>query len=179
MGLSMGSPARGLQRAACGRIVPRMSLYVLASIHGYLAAFAVALCLHPWFALRKARRPSRATRLSGYLASAGVVITNVMGWVIYPAYREVVKLDLYRHARPAGVLFEVKEHLAWFAFALAIAGAVMMAAATGPRGVTLRRPIRTIYALVFLLSLVVGVLGVWISSVNGFERALDPLVHGG
>jgi len=175
----MGSPETILRTANGRRIVPAMLLTVLASVHGYVAALSVALCLHPWFALRKARRPSNATRLSGYLASGGIILTNVAGWVIYPAYRELVKLDLYRHARPIGLLFEVKEHIAWFALALAVAGAVFMAAATGARGVTLRRPIRTIYGLVFLLSLVVGVLGVWVSSVNGFERALDPLVHGG
>jgi hypothetical protein len=117
--------------------------------------------------------------LSGYLASTGVVVTNVMGWMVYPAYRDEVKLDLYRHARSAGVYFEVKEHLAWYALVLAIAGAVLMASATGARGMALRRPIRTVYGLVFVLTLVVGALGVWIASVHGFERSLEPVLRSG
>jgi len=146
---------------------------LLQKVHGYLAFLGIALCLHPWFALRRARRPSRWTRVSGYLASALIVLTNVMGWVIYPAYRDIVKNDIYRHARPVGLLFEVKEHWGWFACALAIAGAAMMWASVGPDATRLRGPVRATYLAVFLFSASVAVMGIYVSTVHGFPSLLD------
>lgn len=141
-------------------------------VHGHVAVLGAALCFHPWFALRTAGRPSGATRLAGYLASGGVVLANVLGWVIYPAYREEVKADLYRYARPVGLLFEVKEHLAWFALALAVAAATLMWMSQGTSGVGLRASVRTAYLWTGLLMTAVCAMGVWVSVHNGFSYAI-------
>ncbi len=145
---------------------------LLEMVIGHLALLATGVCLHRCFALSKARGPSRATRLSGYAGTALVVATSALGWIIYPPYRELVKLDLYAHARPVGVLFEVKEHLAWYALALAVAGGVCMALSGGEAGPRLRPAIRASYTAAAVLLLACGVMGVYIASVNGFDDML-------
>lgn len=149
---------------------------LLQKIHGHLALLGVALCFHPYFALRRARRPSRWTQLSGYLGTLLVALTTGTGWWIYPAYREQVKLDLYRYTPAVGNWFEVKEHIGWYAFALSLAAAAMMHVAARPGGMHLRLPVGQVYALTGILVLLVGALGIWISTVNGFPYGLD--VHG-
>jgi hypothetical protein len=147
---------------------------LLEKIHGHIGLLALALCLHPPIALRSARRPSRATRISGYLAAGAVIAVNVIGWIIYPEYRTSVKLDLYRHARFFGLLFEVKEHLAWYAIAPAVAGAVALWHADGEHGIALRRPIQWLFLATFALVAAVAIMGVVIASVNGFDDAIVP-----
>jgi predicted membrane protein len=151
---------------------------LLEKIHGHLGLLSLALCLHPPFALRRARRPAWRTRLAGLLASAGVILVNVSGWYIYPEYRGTVKLTLYRHERFWGVLFEVKEHLGWYALALAAVGVMLMLAADGTRGADLRRPIVLVYGAMAVLVTAVAVMGVLISSVHGFPDALQALPSG-
>lgn len=148
-------------------------ILLLAKLHGHIAVLGAALCLHPWFALRRARRPGWGTRLSAYLASGLVIATNVVGWVIYPAYRQTVKLDLYRHVEPVGTAFEVKEHLAWFACALAVAGAVATWYSAGAAGARLRPQLRTLYGAVGALMLVVCGLGIWVASTRSFDDQLE------
>lgn len=149
-----------------------MNDLLLQKVHGHVALFGAALCFHPWLALRSAPRPSRATRIAGYLASGFVVLANALGWWIYPAYRQTVKLDLYRHARPIGLLFEVKEHMAWFALSLAVAAAVLMAMSSGTSGVGLRSSVRTTYFWSGVLMTAVCVMGVWVAVYNGFPDAI-------
>lgn len=144
----------------------------LEKIHGHIGLLALALCLHPPIALLYARRPSRGTRISGYLAAASVIAVNVAGWIIYPEYRTAVKLDLYRHARFYGLLFEVKEHLAWYAIAPAVAGALALWHADREHGIALRRTIQWLFVAAFVLVASVAVMGVVIASVNGFEDAI-------
>lgn len=148
-------------------------ILVLQKIHGHLALLAVAACLHPPIALRTARRPSWATRVSAWAASALVVATNVVGWIVYPDYRETVKLDIYRASHFWGELFEIKEHLAFFSLCLAIAAAIAVFAAGDARGVALRQPIRVLYLLTALLVAATGVMGILISSVAGFEYGIE------
>src|SRR3989344_8674205 len=49
-----------------------------------------------------------------------VLLTNILGWVIYPAYRTQVKETILKENPLAGKLFETKEHIAWFTFQLAL-----------------------------------------------------------
>jgi hypothetical protein len=151
-------------------------LLLLQKIHGHIALLGLALCLHPPIALRRAKRTTRAVRISAYLASGFVLAANVLGWVIYPAYREEVKLDLYRHARPIGLLFEVKEHLAWFAFALAAAGLVLTWASGRPEGAWLKGGVARLYLVMGVLMVLTSVMGVWIASVHGFSYGLGVAV---
>ena len=145
----------------------------LAKIHGHIAILGAALCLHPYFALRKARRPAWATRLAAYLASALVIGTNVLGWIIYPAYRDTVKLDLYRFSELVGVAFEVKEHLAWFACSLAVAGTALVYASTTRVGMRFTSEIRSIYGVMAVLMLVVCGLGIWVATTRSFDDMLE------
>ncbi len=146
-----------------------MSLWLLLqSIHGHLGVLALAACLHPVFSLR-AKRPSARARLSGYLAAALMLLTSASGWWIYPAYRADVKRRLYEASYTAGQLFETKEHLAFFALCLALAGAALLFAADAEHGATLRRPARVCWTLCAACSLAVAVLGVVVSSVAGFQ----------
>jgi hypothetical protein len=149
-------------------------ILILQKLHGHIALLAVAACMHPPIALRSARRPSWSTRMSAYSASFLVIATNVLGWYIYPAYREEVKRPLYRAAAHWGELFEVKEHLAFYAFCLAIAAVIMVWASSDERGLALRQSIRVVYALIGLLTLTAGVMGILISSVMGFDYGASP-----
>lgn len=148
-------------------------LLLLQKIHGHVALLGAALCLHPPLALRRAKRTTWAVRLSGWLASAFVIATNALGWWIYPAYREEVKLDLYRWAKPWGVLFEVKEHFGWISVGLALAGCALMWASARPGGKAFVGSIRAVYLAMALLVIASGVMGVLISSVNGFAYGLQ------
>lgn len=148
-------------------------LLVLQKAHGHLALLAVAACLHPPIALRAARRPAWSTRVSAYAASALVVATNVLGWYIYPDYRETVKLEIYRASHFWGEMFEIKEHLAFFSLCLALAAAIAVFASSDARGVMLRQPIRVLYLLMAMLVSAAGVLGIFISSVAGFEYGVS------
>lgn len=144
-------------------------LLVLQKVHGHIALLAIALCFHPWFALRRARRPSPAVRLSGYLATGGIVLTSLLGWWIYPPYREEIKAELYLANPFWGDLFEVKEHWGWYSLVLAVAAGVLMwLARDRAQAEGLRQPIRWLYALSGLLALAVGVFGILIASIRGF-----------
>ena len=147
-------------------------MLLLEKIHGHVALLGIALLFHPYFALRKARRPSWAARISGYLATGFAVAMNVLGYVIYPEYRRVVKPELYRESVFLGQLFEVKEHLGWYSVCLALAGAVLMAMSTRPGGTDLRGPIRTTYTLAGVLALAVAVMGIYLASVLSFPYEL-------
>lgn len=149
-------------------------ILIFQKFHGHLALLALAACLHPPIALRAVRRPSWGARMSAYSASFLVVATNALGWYIYPAYREDVKIELYRASAHWGELFEIKEHLAFYSLCLAIAAAILVWASADERGIVLRQPIRLMYALIALLTLSAGVMGILISSVLGFDYGAAP-----
>ena len=143
-------------------------LLLTQKVHGHLAILAVALALHPVLSTWRAKRPTRRTRLSGYLAALLTLAANVLGWLVYPAYRELVKPELYAVSVTYGQAFEVKEHLAFYALCLSLAGAALLWAARGEYAETLRGPARTVWLLCFLCGLGTGVVGVLVASVRGF-----------
>jgi hypothetical protein len=144
----------------------------LQSLHGYVAVLGLALALHPWFALRRATRPSKGTRLTGWLASATLLTSSAAGWLIYPDYRDTVRRALYAADVRYGLGFEIKEHLAAFALALALAGAVLLR--PGPPKVErrLRGAVRTTYLLAALLGLASAGLGIWLSGLKALPTQL-------
>lgn len=124
---------------------------LLQKLHGHLGVLALAASLHPVLSVR--------ARLSAYAAAALMVATHALGWWVYPAYRSEVKLRVYEASYAAGQLFETKEHLAFFALCLALAGVGLTWA---------RQPSRTIWGLCAACALGAGVIGVVVSSVAGF-----------
>ena len=141
---------------------------LLANIHGHILLLAVALCFHPWVALRKATRPSFGTRLTAYLAASLMFAGNALGWFIYPDYRIEVKRHLYLYSVAAGHGFEVKEHFAFFALVLALAGAFAAYTSANHRHPSLAAIVRLCFAAAALLGTVAIVLGIWIVSLRGF-----------
>ncbi len=141
---------------------------LLANIHGHILLLAVALCFHPWVALRKATRPAFGTRLTAYLAASLMFAGNALGWYIYPDYRIEVKRHLYLYSFAAGRGFEVKEHFAFFALVLAIAGAFAAYAAANSRHPSLTAIVRLCFAAAAILGTIAIGLGIWIVSLRGF-----------
>ena len=141
---------------------------LLANIHGHILLLAVALCFHPWVALRKATRPAFGTRLTAYLAASLMFAGNALGWFIYPDYRIEVKRHLYLYSVAAGHGFEVKEHFAFFALVLALAGAFAAYTSANHRHPSLAAIVRLCFAAAALLGTVAIVLGIWIVSLRGF-----------
>lgn len=147
---------------------------LLANIHGHILLLAVALCFHPWVALRKATRPAFGTRLTSYLAAALLVAGNGLGWFIYPDYRIEVKRHLYLYSMAAGHAFEVKEHFAFFALVLSLAGAFAALVSAKHRDPALTGIVRTSFAAAALLGTVAIVLGIWVASLRGFAYPEGP-----
>ena len=95
-----------------------------------------------------------------------VLLTNILGWVIYPAYRTQAKETILKENPLAGKLFETKEHIAWFTFPLALV--ILLTAFT--KDLLIDKHIRTTSKTLILLSLILGfivvALGYYISSVK-------------
>jgi len=107
------------------------------NVHGIFAVLAVAALVHPAVALRERSRPS--TRWAAAAATALTLLTFAGGWLLYPGYRADPKPELLREARWLAMLFETKEHLAYTVLALALAGAALTFAGTGPNAVRTAR----------------------------------------
>lgn len=144
----------------------------LQKIHGHIGLLGIALAFHPVLALRPNRGISSRTRLAGWLATFFAVLMNGLGWWIYPAYREEIKRDFYLANRLYGDAFEVKEHLAYHSLLLALAGGILISIARGPEARHYIQAIRACYGASAILALVVGGLGIWLSSVKGFAYPL-------
>lgn len=147
---------------------------LLANVHGHLLLLAVALCFHPWVALRKATRPAFGTRLTAYLAASMLFAGNALGWYIYPDYRIEVKRHLYLYSEAAGLGFEVKEHFAFFAVVLSIAGAYAAFVSASQRHPSLTAIVRHSFAAAAILGTVAVALGIWVASLRGFAYPAAP-----
>lgn len=108
---------------------------------------------------------------------------NTLGWVLYPEYRMQVRATLYRADRALGLAFEVKEHVAFFALCLGIAGlGIAWCARRLPpkaqgQGAQLEpsfwiSAVRQTYLAAFLLSLLSAVLGILLASLYTFPTVL-------
>ena len=145
----------------------------LQKIHGHVALLGIALAFHPVITLSKARALSYRIRLSAYLATLFAFAMNALGWWIYPAYRQEIKRDFYLANPLFGDAFEVKEHLGLYALALALAGALIVFRAPDRPSPETVRTIRWTYGLSATLALIVGAIGIWLSSIKGFAYPLS------
>jgi hypothetical protein len=144
-----------------------MLLRLLESVHGHLGVLAAVALLHPALLLWDGRPATRGVRWSVGLSTALLGAAYAAGIAIYADYRALVKRALFRDDLTAGFLFETKEHLAFVALCLALAG-VLPALATGPEGRGQRRMAARLYAGAALACWTVGALGTWVQSVRGF-----------
>ncbi len=145
-----------------------MSLPLLEHLHGHLGVLAIALLFHPALLLWRGQPLSRGARWAVSFATLLVGVAFVMGIVIYPAYRDLLRHDLLLLDPDAALLFEIKEHLAWGSLSAALGAGV--AALVAPRRAD---GIRRIAARTFLCSAVLatitGLLGTHIASIHTFS----------
>lgn len=107
---------------------------LLERLHGHLGLLALAALLHPLITLRLRPRFSVATLWSAWIGALSLATTFAAGWWIYPDYRQGVKPGLREELPGAMLRFETKEHLAFIATCLALAGAVALWRGGGTAG---------------------------------------------
>jgi hypothetical protein len=138
-------------------------LFALAArLHGGLGLLALALLLHPVVGLRRPGPPSPASRLAAALAGGITLLVAVFGAVLYPTYRAGIKPGLVRDALPLAQWFESKEHIGFFAAALAVGAAGLLLSA--PRSSAARRGARWMFGLAALCAAITAALGVWVAA---------------
>ncbi|MES2644864.1 MAG: hypothetical protein V4850_35585 [Myxococcota bacterium] len=133
------------------------------TLHGHLGLLAAIALVHPAITLRPPRSAAASlrpgTRWSVALATALVTITTLGGWWLYPGYRVVDKPRLLQGAFEVAMLFETKEHLAFYALVLAWGGCALV---FGPPGG--RRVARLCFGASAALAVTVGILGSMVAS---------------
>ncbi len=147
-------------------------LRVLERVHGHLGWLSVVALLHPVIVLR---RPRRRARLATALATGIVTLAFVLGTVVYPSYRLLLKQAIFRTNPRIGWLFERKEHLAVGVLAFAWVGLVAHWLSFGlgtNDDADLRARVERIaqrgYAVSFALGVAVGVIGVTVAVFKTF-----------
>ncbi len=144
-------------------------LRLLEHVHGHLGWLSVAALLHPAIVLRNERRRAR---LSVALATGFVVVTALLGVVVYPSYRDLIKQHIFVEAPKLGWMFERKEHLAVGAVSLALAGCVAHLAlpvvADDAAKQAFARLAHRAFIASFALALIVAILGVTVASYKSF-----------
>ena len=145
-------------------------LALLQSLHGALAVLAVAACAHPAWTLRSDRAPSSRVRWSVGLAVGLTIVSVVLGWWIYPDYRELIKPWLLeRHPRLHQLAFELKEALGFFSLVGAVGGGGLVA--IGSDDELARKAARNAFALATLVGLVSAILGIAVVAYRDFGGA--------
>ncbi|MCO4744943.1 MAG: hypothetical protein KC912_09145 [Proteobacteria bacterium] len=135
---------------------------LLERLHGHLGWLGLAVLLHPVITLGKGRGVSRRMQLSADLAALLMAAPFALGAVIYPTYRSGVKPELVAQAPAVAAVFETKEHLAVFAVALAISGALVLRGAG--KSAAGRRAARSMLAGAFVCAVMTGLAGLWVAS---------------
>jgi hypothetical protein len=139
------------------------TLRLLERIHGHLGWLAALALVHPAILLRN---PKRRARLSVVLATVIAIVAGGLGAFIYPSYSRQLRRSMYIASRSYGLLFERKEHLAFLAVGLAIAGCALHLT----RGDSLPRARAAWIAFVAsaVLAVVVATMGTLIASFKSF-----------
>lgn len=106
---------------------------MLERVHGILGVLGLAVLLHPVVTLRRAKIRSRWTQWSADVGAGLLLTPFVIGWLIYPSYRQHIKTRLWLEHHGTALRFESKEHLALLATSLAVAGALTLRASQGDR----------------------------------------------
>ena len=141
---------------------------LLESMHGHMGVLAAVALLHPAILLRKGKALSQRTALSVWLTAMVVVSAFTTGLVIYPAYRQSVRADLFAKSVTAGFLFETKEHIAYAVVALTL-GATVAALAAPKEARRPRRLAAVLFALAAAVCLLTVGLGSYLVAVQDFS----------
>lgn len=137
---------------------------LLERIHGHVAVLGLAVLLHPVITLRRRGVVTPGAQLSADLGAILLVAPFALGWAIYGTYRGTVKRTLYLAHDAALWRFETKEHLAVFATALAIAGALTLRwAGRDPDG---RRLAWTLLLCAWLCGVATAGIGIYVAAVG-------------
>ncbi len=102
-------------------------LRLFEHVHGHLALLATLALIHPAVLLR---RPRRRAKLATASATVLTTLTAALGLALYPAYRSLLKPEIFSSSPVIGNAFERKEHLAVALVVLAWVGLVSHWAAT-------------------------------------------------
>ena len=140
---------------------------LLEAIHGHVGVLAMVALFHPALMLWSGKPLSRNGKIALGASLCLVALAFGLGLVIYPAYREEVKPDLFRTSVRAGLLFETKEHLAWIALVGSM-GAGITGLLAPPRAVQARRLASRIFLGAAIACTLAACLGTWIASVRSF-----------
>jgi hypothetical protein len=127
----------------------------IARAHGHLALLSVVLLAHPVVTMR-GPNVRRWTQITAELAAGLTVTVWSLGAWLYPTWRREVKPPWVVAGHGVVPAFEVKEHLAAVAAALAVAGVAALRAG-GPEA---RATSRTLLALALLASAITAGLGI-------------------
>lgn len=101
--------------------MPMNALRIIEKIHGHLGWLAVIALLHPAILLRNHQRRAM---VSVFLATSVTTLVGVLGMLLYPSYRTLLRTAIFRTSIHYGFLFERKEHLAIAVLCLAWGGCV-------------------------------------------------------
>jgi hypothetical protein len=149
-------------------MAPLDPLRFLEHLHGHLGWLAAAALVHPAVLLRdKGRRAHLAVGLSVAL----VTLVASLGVALYGPYRDKLKQGLFLNAPFVGLLFERKEHLAFGAWVLAVAGlfAYLGASRAGEGArVPLRRAAFFAFVAAACLATITAALGTIVASYRTF-----------
>ncbi len=139
------------------------------TLHGHLGLLAAIALLHPAITLGPGRALRPGTRWSVGLATALVTATVLGGWWLYPGYRAADKPRLLQEAFGVAMLFETKEHLAFYALVLAWGGCALVfgtGSPARPMSPASRRTARLCFGASAGLAVTVGVLGSIVGSAG-------------
>jgi hypothetical protein len=140
---------------------------ILEALHGHAAVLAAAALVHPAVLLRKGAPLSFRSRLAVGLTVGMVVLAFASGLVIYAAYVDRVRVQLFLQDPRAGLLFETKEHIAFAVTTITLgAGTTAWFAPKEDRG--LRQAAALAFAVAAVLCLATTGLGTFIAGVHGF-----------
>jgi hypothetical protein len=136
-------------------------------IHGHLGWLATLALFHPALLLRRGKR--RAL-LSAVLATALVSVTAGLGAFLYPAYRALLKPQIFASSSAIGDAFERKEHLAIAVVVLSWVGLLTHCAEGAGRTPRVAAPriAFVAYAGAALLATASAVLGLAVAAFRSF-----------
>ncbi len=133
---------------------------MLERVHGHLAVLGLVVLVHPLVSLGRGRVLRRGTLVAA-VAGVGLLLPAfLLGLWIYPTWRSQVKPRLVSESQTVALAFEVKEHLAWFAVACAVAAVgSLWAAGRLPEG---RELGRWLLGASVVCGAVAAILGLWV-----------------